>query len=190
MDFQVLDRVEDVGAVLDDLAEQAAQGVAALAQDAGRIEDGPVDASALEDADVLEHGTVRGEQLIGVSLNGIHTAQFLDGRPAGDHRTRGSGSLLQPQGCKTCDEGGGQRRTHAEHSGQRRSAAVEAAAKDAEDQTGQHSRTQQDVIRLTGAALTGAGAEALLHHRVVPLGGSAEQHPGVFFRPCPWRGCG
>ena len=31
MDFQVLDRVEDVGAVLDDLAEQAAQGVAALA---------------------------------------------------------------------------------------------------------------------------------------------------------------
>ena len=58
MDFQVLDRVEDVGAVLDDLAEQAAQGIAALAQDAGRIEDGPVDASALEDADVLEHGTV------------------------------------------------------------------------------------------------------------------------------------
>ena len=181
MDFQVLDRVEDVGAVLDDLAEQAAQGVAALAQDAGRIEDGPVDASALEDADVLEHSAVRGEQLIGISLNGIHTAQFLDRRPAGDHRTRGSGSLLQPQGCKACDEGGGQRRTHAEHSGQRRSAAVEAAAKDAEDQTGQHSRTQQDVIRLTGAALTGAGAEALLHHRVVPLGGSAEQHPGVFF---------
>lgn len=88
MDFQVLDQVEDVGAVLDDLAEQAAQGVAALAQDAGRIEDGPVDASALEDADVLEHGAVRGEQLIGVSLNGIHTAQFLDRRPAGDHRTR------------------------------------------------------------------------------------------------------
>ena len=87
MDLQVLDRVEDVGAVLDDLAEQAAQGIAALAQDAGRIEDGPVDASALEDADVLEHGAVRGEQLIGVSLNGIHTAQFLDRRPAGDHRT-------------------------------------------------------------------------------------------------------
>ena len=75
MDFQVLDRVEDVGAVLDDLAEQAAQGVAALAQDAGRIEDGPVDASALEDADVLEHGTVRGEQLIGVQ-NGTTGWQY------------------------------------------------------------------------------------------------------------------
>ena len=64
MDFQVLDRVEDVGAVLDDLAEQAPQGLTAVVEDAGRIKDGTVDAAALEDADVLQIHAVGGKELL------------------------------------------------------------------------------------------------------------------------------
>ena len=181
MDFQILDGVEDVGAVLDDLAEQAAQGVAALAEDAGRIEDGPVNAAALEDADVLQQDAVRREQLVGVGLHRVHTAQLLDGRPAGHHSARGSCGLLQPQRRKAGDEGGGQGRPHAEHGGQGRRAAVDAAAHDEEYESGQKGHAQQDIVRFAGAALTGTGAKALFHHRVVPLGGAAEQHPRVFF---------
>lgn len=43
--FQVLDRVEDIGAVLNDLPEQSPQRGAALVEHAGRVENGPVDAA-------------------------------------------------------------------------------------------------------------------------------------------------
>ena len=99
--LQILDGVENVGAILNDLAEQAAQSLAALVQDAGRIEDGAVDAAPLEDADVLQIHAVRGEKLVGVHLHGVHAAQFFDRGPAGNDRTGSGGALLQPQGGQT-----------------------------------------------------------------------------------------
>lgn len=115
MDFQILDRVEDVRPVLDDLAEQPAQGLAALVQDAGRVEDGPVDPAALEDADVFEAHAVGGEELVGVHLHSVHATQLLNGRPAGHHSTGGGSGLLEPQGGKARHQGGREGGAHAEH---------------------------------------------------------------------------
>ena len=179
--LQILDGVEDVGAVLNDLTEQAAQGLAALVQDAGRIEDGAVDAAPLEDADVLQIHAVRSEKLVGVHLHGVHAAQFFDRGPAGNDRTGSGGALLQPQGGQTGHQRGGERGTHAEHGGHGRSHAVEPAAEQQEHQTAEHCSSQQDVRRLAGAALTGALAKALFQQGVVPLDRAAEQDPGVLF---------
>src|SRR5699024_8586314 len=81
VDLQVLDGGQDVGAVSDDGAEQPAQGVAALVQDAAGVEDGAVDPAALEDADVLQLGALGGEQLSRVHLDGVDAVQLLDAGP-------------------------------------------------------------------------------------------------------------
>ncbi len=85
VDFQILDREQDVGAVLNDLTEQPLQGAAALVEHAGRVQDGAVDAAALEDADILQHRAVGGKQVVGIHLKGVDAAQLLNGRPAGHH---------------------------------------------------------------------------------------------------------
>ena len=185
VDLQILHRVQDLGAVLDDLTEQAPQGLTAVVEDAGRIEDGTVDAAALEDADVLQIHAVGGKELVGIHLHGVHTAQLLNGSPAGHHGTGGGGGLLQAQRSDARNQGGGQRCTHAEHGGQGCGHAVGPAAKQQEHQPAEHGGTQQDQGCLAGAALTGALPEALLHQRLVPLDRAAEQHPGVFLIQAP-----
>ena len=185
VDLQVLHRVQDLGAVLDDLAEQAPQGLAAVVEDTSRIEDGTVDAAALEDADVLQIHAVGGKELVGIHLHGVHTAQLLNGSPAGHHGTGGGCGLLQAQRSDARNQGGGQRCTHAEHGGQGCGHAVGPAAKQQEHQPAEHGGTQQDQGCLAGAALTGALPEALLHQRLVPLDRAAEQHPGVFLIQAP-----
>ena len=65
--LQILDREQDIDAVLDDLAEQPAQGVAALVQHTGCIQDSAVDAAALEDADILQRYAVGGKQVVASS---------------------------------------------------------------------------------------------------------------------------
>ncbi len=102
----------------------------------GRSEDGPVDAAALEDADVLQQGAVRREQLIGVSLHRVHTAQLLIAAQPG---------TAAPRQLRSAAAGGDARpairsrtgRPRAEHSGQGRRAAVDAAAQDEEYESGQ-----------------------------------------------------
>ena len=66
--FQILDREQDVGTVLDDLAEQAPQSTVGLVEHAGRIQDRTVDAAALEDANILQLCAVGCEQVVGVDL--------------------------------------------------------------------------------------------------------------------------
>ena len=156
-----------------------------MVEDAGRIEDGTVDAAALEDADVLQVHAVGGKELVGIHLHGVHTAQLLNGSPAGHHGTGGGCGLLQAQRSDARNQGGGQRCTHAEHGGQGCGHAVGPAAKQQEHQPAEHGGTQQDQGRLAGAALTGALPEALLHQCLVPLDRAAEQHPGVFLIQAP-----
>ena len=179
VDLQILDGVEDIGAVLHDLAEQAPQGLAALVEDTGRVEDGAVDAAALEDADVLQRHAVGRKEVVGVHLHGVHAAQLLNGGPAGHHSPCRCRRALQPQGGQPRHQRGGEGRAHAEHRRQGCSAAADPAAKQQEDNARQHRHAQQDERGLVGAALTGPLAKALLHQRFVPLGGAAEQDPGV-----------
>ena len=183
--FQVLDRVEDIGAVLNDLPEQSPQRGAALVEHAGRVENGPVDAAALEDADVFQHGAVRRKEFVRVHLHGVHAAQLFHRCPARDDSTCRRSGPLQPQGGHTCHQCGGEGRAHAEYGGQGRRAAADAAAKQQEHQPGQHTGSQQDVRGLPGTALTGPLPKALLHQLFVPIGGAAEEDPGVFLVQTP-----
>ena len=78
-----------------------------------------------------------------------------------------------------------ERGAHAEYGGQGRRAAADAAAKQQEHQPVQHTGSQQDVRGLPGTALTGPLPKALLHQLFVPIGGAAEEDPGVFLVQTP-----
>ena len=94
--LQILHREQNVGAVLNDLAEQALQGAAPGVQHAGRVQDGAVDTAALEDADILQQCAVGGEQVVGVHLQGVDAAQLLNGLPTGHDCAHSRSRTLQP----------------------------------------------------------------------------------------------
>ena len=187
--LQILDREQDIGAVLDDLAEQPAQGVAALVQHTGCIQDSAVDAAALEDADILQRYAVGGKQVIGVQLNGVDAAQLLNGRPAGHHSAHSGSSSLQTQRRQTGHQHRGKGCAHAQHGSRRSHGAVDPAAEQQEGYAAEHCRRQQDTGHLPGTALAGTLAEALLHK--VIAGGlyrAAQQHPRVLLFQIPGEG--
>ena len=94
--LQILDREQDVCAFLNDLAEQPLQGAVALVQHAGRVQDGAVDAAALEDADILQLCAVGGEQVVCIDLQRINAAQLLNGLPTGYDCAHSRSRTLQP----------------------------------------------------------------------------------------------
>ena len=94
--LQILDREQDVCAFLNDLAEQPLQGAVALVQHAGRVQDGAVDAAALEDADILQLCAVGGEQVVCIDLQRINAAQLLNSLPTGHDCAHSRSRTLQP----------------------------------------------------------------------------------------------
>ena len=187
--LQILDRKQDISAVLDDLAEQPAQGVAALVQHTCRIQDGAVDTAAFEDADILQRHAVGGKQVISVQLNGVDAAQFLDRCPAGHHSAHSGSSSLQPLCRQTGHQHRGKGRAHAQHGSSCSHSTVDPAAEQQEGHTAEHCRRQQDTGHLPGAALTGALAEALLHKIIAGgLHRAAQQHPRVLLLQIPGEG--
>ena len=186
VDLQILDREQDVGAVLNDLTEQPLQSTAALVEHAGRVQDGAVDAAALEDADILQHHAVGGKQVLGIHLKGVDAAQFLNGRPAGHHGPHGTGGTLQAQRGHAGDEGGGQGCTHAQHRRQGGSGQLHVTAYHQTQQGAEQGHAQQDVPVLLCTAFPGALVQALCHKAFVRRPGAAQQHPGVllFQIPC------
>ena len=184
--FQILDREQDVGTVLDDLAEQAPQSTVGLVEHTGRVQDRTVDAAALEDADILQLCAVGGEQVVGVDLQRIDAAQLLNGLPAGHHRTHSRSSALQPQRCNARDEGGRQRCTHAQHCGHGCNGLVPPGSCQQEQHTAEQGNAQQNVRDLAGTALAGTLAQALLHKAFGILHRAAQQHPWIllFQIPC------
>ena len=187
--LQILDREQDIGAVLDDLAEQPAQGVAAFVQHTGRIQDGAVDAAALEDADILQRYAVGGKQVIGVQLNGVDAAQLLNGCPAGHHSAHSGSRSLQPQRRQPGHQHRGKGCAHAQHGSRCSHGAVHTAAEHQKGYAAEHCRCQQNAGHLAGTALAGALAEALLHKIIAGgLHRAAQQHPRVLLLQIPGEG--
>ena len=187
--LQILDREQDIGAVLDDLAEQPAQGITAFVQHTGRIQDGAVDAAALEDTNILQRYAVGGKQVIGVQLNGVDAAQLLNGCPAGHHSAHSGSRSLQPQRRQPGHQHRGKGCAHAQHGSRCSHSAVDAAAEQQKSYAAEHCCRQQDIGHLAGAALAGALAEALLHKVIAGgLHRAAQQHPWVLLFQIPGEG--
>ena len=187
--LRILDREQDIGAVLDDLTEQPAQGVAAFVQHTCCIQDGAVDAAALEDADILQRYAVGGKQVVGVQLNGVNAAQFLNGSPAGHHSAHSGSRSLQPQRRQTRHQHRGKGCAHTQHGSSRSHGTVDAAAEQQEGYSAEHCCRQQNAGHLAGTALAGALAEALLHKVIAgSLHRAAQQHPRVLLLQIPGEG--